>query len=857
MEFLISHRFKLSWLALGVISVIGGTAAPQVFADVNFNADFLNNSAGQKVDISRFNGEYRIESGDYQPDVYLNGRLLDRAEVMVRNVGGKSRLCISNDLATRIGLNRTRLTPEAEASLGQLDGCPTLESIVPGASAHFSPSDMRLDLAIPQAWLSQRARGYVPPSMWSYGEKALYLSYGANYFEQHNQTNDYQSFFGDVKGGLNLGEWMLRHAGNYRWDNSGKEKYTSFATNLQRDIAAWNSRLLVGDGNTSGEMFDSFSYRGIQLGTAEQMLPDSMRGYAPNIRGIARTNARVSVKQRGQVIYETSVPPGEFSIGDLYPTGYGGDLLVTVTEADGSKSTFSVSYASVPELLRPGRTNYSLMAGKLRNINVSDVPYVFQGAWKRGINNSVTTYLGTTSTDFYYSGMAGSAFGTPIGAISLDVNGTRFSDRGESHNGMSLRTSYSKFISSTNSSFSLAAYRFSSSGYLDLHNAVYLSDHLRQGNDNVTWQKLDRPRNRVSLTVNQDLGDLFGQLYASGYQENYWNRSGSNTQFQVGYNNSYRWLSYGLAISRTTNSDNVRETQYLLNFSVPLGHSDHSPTLNNYTTIDDNGVMSQMGLSGQLGERNQLSYNVSGGRGYDNNYSSNLNGAYRFRDTTLNGSFSKGEHYHGYSVGMSGSVVALTDGIVASPYDSLTTMAVVSAKDAKGAAVEGYPGVEVNRWGLALVPYMTPYRVNEVAIDPKGLPFDVDIKTTSKQIAPAQGAIVKIDYPTNKGRMVLIRATTPEGDALPFGAAVTDGQGKAVGVVAQGGQIYARLEEGKDRLNISWGERRQKFSCGFDLTVGHPHSGQNFERVNTVCDGVDQTPRQNIAMTQPGEDKRS
>lgn len=650
---------------------------------------------------------------------------------------------------------------------------------------------------------------------------------------------------------------MLRHAGNYRWDNSGQEKYTSFATNLQRDIAAWNSRLLVGDGNTSGEMFDSFSYRGVQLGTAEQMLPDSMRGYAPNIRGIARTNARVSIKQRGQVIYEVSVPPGEFSIDDLYPTGYGGDLLVTVTEADGSKSTFTVSYASVPQLLRPGRTNYSLMAGKLRNINVSDVPYVFQGTWKRGINNYVTTYLGTTSTDFYYSAMAGSAFGTPIGAISLDVNGTRFSDRGESHNGMSLRTSYSKFISSTNSSFSLAAYRFSSSGYLDLHNAVYLSDHLRQSNSNVTLQKPDRPRNRVSMTVNQDLGDLFGQLYISGYQENYWNRSGSNVQFQVGYNNSYRRLSYGLAISRTTDSDNIRETQYLLNFSVPLGNRDHSPTLNNYTTIDDNGVLSQMGLSGSLGERNQFSYNASTGRDYNNRYSSNLNGAYYFRDTTLNGSLSKGEHYHGYSVGMSGSVVALADGVVASPYDNLTTMAVVSAKDAKGATVEGYPGVEINRWGLALVPYMAPYRVNEVALDPKGLPFDVDLETTSKQIAPVQGAIVKVDYPTDKGRMVLIRATTREGNALPFGATVTDGHGKAVGVVAQGGQIYARLKEGKDRLKISWGERQHKFSCAFDLTVGQPRSGQNFERVNTICDGVNQTPQKNIAMAQSAEDKHS
>lgn len=201
MKLINSHGLNLSRLAIGVMSVISGIVSPQIYANVSFNSDFLDNAAGQEVDISRFNGDYRIEPGDYQPDVYLNGRLLDRAEIKVRNIGGKSRLCISDDLATRIGLNRTRLTREIEASLSQPHNCTALETIVPGASSRFSPSDMRLDFAIPQAWLSQRARGYVPPSMWSYGEKALYLSYGATYFEQHSQVNDYQSFFGDVKGG--------------------------------------------------------------------------------------------------------------------------------------------------------------------------------------------------------------------------------------------------------------------------------------------------------------------------------------------------------------------------------------------------------------------------------------------------------------------------------------------------------------------------------------------------------------------------------------------------------------------------------------------------------------------------------
>jgi hypothetical protein len=40
------------------------------------------------------------------------------------------------------------------------------------------------------------------------------------------------------------------------------------------------------------------------------MLPDSQKGYAPVVRGIARTNAQVVVRQNGYIIYQTYVAPG-------------------------------------------------------------------------------------------------------------------------------------------------------------------------------------------------------------------------------------------------------------------------------------------------------------------------------------------------------------------------------------------------------------------------------------------------------------------------------------------------------------------------------------------------------------------
>ena len=58
------------------------------------------------------------------------------------------------------------------------------------------------------------------------------------------------------------------------------------------------------------------------------------------MRGIAETNARIEVRQNQQLIYSSTVSPGSFVIDDLYPTGYGGDLEVSVIEADGRRREF-------------------------------------------------------------------------------------------------------------------------------------------------------------------------------------------------------------------------------------------------------------------------------------------------------------------------------------------------------------------------------------------------------------------------------------------------------------------------------------------------------------------------------------
>src|SRR5699024_4227676 len=127
----------------------------------------------------------------------------------------------------------------------------------------------------------------------------------------------------------------------------------------------------------------------------------SRRGYAPVVRGVAQSTAKVTIRQNGVAIYQTVVSPGPFVVNDLYPTGCGGSLKVTVTEADGRKHSFEVPYASIPQLERTGVTRYAVSAGQLRNLMFGSRPNVLQGTIQHGFNNLFTGYAGIQAADGY------------------------------------------------------------------------------------------------------------------------------------------------------------------------------------------------------------------------------------------------------------------------------------------------------------------------------------------------------------------------------------------------------------------------------------------------------------------------
>lgn len=792
-------------------------AAPTQVTEVQFNEIFAQQQRGSRIDFSRFNQGSVALPGAYLAEFVVNSQWLGRADVTLRQIGGDPRNvqpCMKRELLERAGIDLNRLTPDAASLLANSAACPVLAELVDQASAVFDSGEQRLELSVPQLALVRNPRGYVASQYWDDGVPAMILQYNSSLYRSQSpggikSTHGYVG----INLGINAGAWRLRHTGSYTHSNASGQTaggYRSVQTNLRRAIAPLDSQFILGEAFTDGDLFDSVGFRGVRLATDDRMLPESQRGYAPTVRGVAASNARVQVRQNGNLLLETTVAPGPFAITDLYATGYGGDLQVAVTEANGRTSSFIVPYSAPVNALRPGVTRYSVTAGQYRNPSVSLKPYLVQGTVQRGFTNRLTGYGGLTLSKGYAAALFGAALNTSYGAFGLDLTHAR--TKQPARRGQSLRLAYSKLISPTNTNLTLAAYRYSSRGYLNLSDAVALRDLTRR---NSAVGELGVARSQLRITVNQALAPGYGSFYLTSLSMNYWNRRGHDTQLQTGYNNSYGRLAYGIAVTRQRNLTSGRwDNRVMLTFGLPLGSAARAPYA--ITTVERglNGsdTTVQQAVSGTLGVDSAFSYGLNassaGGDGGPRTNSVGANAAYASPYATVNASVSQGSRFSQENVGASGTVVAYGGGLVFSPASG-DTYAIIEAPDATGARLTTTTGARISPWGRALSTSLVPFARNPVTLDPEGLPLSVELKSTEQQAIPTAGAVVRVRFSAvNAGRTVVFQVGTADDRPLPFGADVTDAQGKLVANVGQSGRFIARgLAGDRGLLIVSWGKK--------------------------------------------------
>lgn len=764
--------------------------------------------------------------GVYRVDIYVNQQKQETRDVTFRTLGKEDKRlvpCLSRAVLESYGV-KVEDYPKLQDD-GK--GCVDLSQI-PDAKSTFLFNEQRLQLDFPQQAINVRARGYIPPERWDDGINALIMNYsysGVDYLSDSSGGGKRTDYL-NLRPGMNLGAWRLRNYTTWYNDGSGQDSWDTIYTYAQREIVPLQGQLLLGDGVSPSDVFDNVSFRGVQLASDDDMLPESVRGYAPVVRGIARTNAEVVIRQNSYIIYRTTVAPGAFEINDIYPTGSSGDLNVTVQESDGSEQHFVVPFASLPVLQREGRLKYNFAGGEYRSYNSVDKNNFYQATTIYGLPWQLTLYGGVQYAPSRYS--AG-ALGLGVnagdwGAVSGDVTAARATvkNRDEAR-GEAVRLRYSKSIIATGTTLAIAGYR-----YLD-GNYYTLPETLESWTSDNDFLLAERRKNRIEFSLSQNTALFAGAVTLSFVREDYWDSSQESQSLSVSYNNNWNGISYGVTYSETQNTASSQqisgpvssENDRLLyfNINIPLDRWLHK-TWANYsgTFTSDSGTTHSVGLNGSLLEDNNFNWSVQESRNSDDDQTSGTASAnYRgtYGETTLGYSHDSDQRRVNY--GVKGSIVGHRNGVTLA--QSLGETAIlVKAPGASGVSVQNQTGVATDFRGYTLVPYATPYRENTITLDNTTFGENVDMDLAAQTVVPTRGAIARASFATSIGQRALLTLRLPDGKPAPFGSTVTlvGAEGASSSIVGEGGEVYLRGLPESGLLLAEWGAA----SCTADYRLG-------------------------------------
>ncbi|NDJ56489.1 fimbrial biogenesis outer membrane usher protein [Enterobacteriaceae bacterium 4M9] len=791
-----------------------------------FNSSLL---VGNSADMDWSNARLVMTPGTYSLDVYVNN-----------DWHGKFQILIANDAQGTVRIRKEDATLldilDLDKTLSRYDGeFIDISSLLHGGKSKLNPSELRLDLEVPQAFVAPHNSNWVAPQKWDQGINGLYTNYNANYYSFHALRNGYansDNLYLSLTSGLNLSGWhLLDNSSWMRYSNSGKGEWINTTRYLEKPIANLGALMRIGRTYTTSDYFDTLRFRGLTFNKSRQMLPDSERVYMPVISGIAVSSAVVSVYQDGHIIHQINVPAGPFAIRDLMPTGSRSDLSVEVKNNAGNIERFVVPFSSIPDMLRPGTSDYQFNLGEVDMRGVKDSSRFAQISYSRGISNYLTATAGSIWNQDYQSLLLAGAVSVPyIGSLSASVEESRYTLPGESRRyGEKYALSWSKYFP-TRTNLTLASYYYRTQDYASFSDFILTKSNIKDYGG--TGTSTVNSKQALSANITQPLSEGFGRLTLSAYWRDYWRGQRSNKQYNLSWNNTWKSINYSVSLRRSevTQSYYDYETDYQgdrvaalrsqgntennLYFSVtlPMSIFDSAGSVSSHASVQ-NGQYSSSDVS-LSGNTHDVDYSLMLAHDSEgNSRSADLYTNWKSHYASLNSGLTLAREYRQASLGASGNILVWRGGIISSPANG-RNFVILDAPGLENAIVNGDTTTRTNAQGIALVTSATPYRLNNFHLEQDGSESsDVDLQGNLLNIAPYEGSISYLKYKTDTRKLFTLEVQGADGSQLPFGASVSGENHEELGYVAQGSQVFLKADVLPRTLSINTSKGKNKNAC--------------------------------------------
>ncbi|WP_386066833.1 fimbria/pilus outer membrane usher protein [Tahibacter sp. UC22_41] len=647
---------------------------------------------------------------------------------------------------------------------------------VPGLAAEVDDAHQALSLSIapalrPLTLLSLRDESPPAPQRLAPG---ISLGYAANRLHGDGQADTFARIAPRVFGPYGVFGADLLYA------SPDRRRWQRIETWWQQDFPAQATQLRIGDAIAPGPAWSrAVRYGGVHWGSDYSLRPDLITYPLPDFRGEAAVPSALDLVVNGLRTQHGEVPEGPFAIPRLPVISGGGEALVVITDALGREQVSRVPFYVSTDLLRDGLTEYSLDAGKLRRGYADRYGDAF-ASWsrRRGYGNALTGELQLQAAE------------------SLRRAGLGLIVRAGQIGAMRVAAARSDGDGCDGSQFYLASEW--QRGRFALHTAQQWKRGRHCDLAALAGSALPRRQSQFTLGLDTVLGQFSLSRIARTADD------GANLRLSsLSWSRrllARAWLS--LSLQRLEETGQPRDNAVQVGLLLPLGDGSTALAFDGVSGARDRRILS-------------LQKPPPAGPGWGYRVETALERSDTRADVSLRTSVAdlslelqQAAGGNAWRAGIEGALVYL-DGHGYASRRLGDAFAVLDTGAAPGVSLyrENQFMGRSDAGGRLLVPELRPYEANQVALEPRELPPDVEAEHDRLQLRPYRGGGIVAGFGVRESAERDVELQLADGSAAPLGSRLYVDDAPR-GTVGYGGLAHAASTGNRWELRGAFGRCR-------------------------------------------------